>query len=197
MSAAETDAPQTQSVTVDLGNLLVEDSKSYAEIKPEEFAKRTAANICSVYRALFDLKAAQDAKHGADGEILEYATEANVVTMPACTTVLPREKPIPKEELKTKWERFREEKGLPARRKRSRLVFDPIQNDWVPRWGKGSIKKLAEKDDWMMHEKPKHVQSGMNPFDYARAEKKAKLEKQKLAELKNNIHKSGDKAKDL
>ena len=197
MSEVIADAPQTQAVSVDLGNLLVEDAKSYADVKPEEFAKRTAANICSVYRALFDLKAAQDAKHGADGEILEYTREANVVDMPASTTVLPREKPCPKEEVKTKWEKFREEKGLPARRKRSRLVFDPIQNDWVPRWGKGSIKKLAEKDDWLMHEKPKHVASGLNPFDYARAEKKAKLEKQKLAELKNKVHKSGHSGKDL
>jgi hypothetical protein len=42
----------------------------------------------------------------------------------------------------------------------------------VPRWGKGSIKKLAEGDNWLMAEKPKHVASGMNPFDYAKAEKK-------------------------
>jgi regulator of ribosome biosynthesis len=46
--------------------------------------------------------------------------------MPASTTVLPREKPAPKEAVKTKWEKFREEKGLPSRKKRSRLVFDPI-----------------------------------------------------------------------
>jgi len=46
--------------------------------------------------------------------------------MPQGKTVLPREKPAPKEEMKTKWEKFREEKGLPPRKKRSRLVFDPI-----------------------------------------------------------------------
>ena len=40
-----------------------------------------------------------------------------------------------------------------------------------------------------MHEKPKHVAAGMNPFDYAKAEKKQKLEKQKLASLKNLVHK--------
>jgi len=28
-----------------------------------------------------------------------------------------------------------------------------------------------------MHEKPKHVITGMNPFDYARKEKKGELEK--------------------
>ncbi len=41
-----------------------------------------------------------------------------------------------------------------------------------------------------MAEKPKHVESGMNPFDYAKAEKKQKLEKQNLAELKNKLHKT-------
>ena len=85
--------------------------------------------------------------------------------------------PAPKEAVKTKWEKFREEKGLPSRKKRSRLVFDPIQNDWVPRWGKGSIKRLAQGDNWLMAEKPKHVETGVNPFDFAKAEKKGKLEK--------------------
>jgi hypothetical protein len=46
----------------------------------------------------------------------------------------------------------------------------------------------------MMHEKPKHVESGMNPFDYAKAEKRQKIEKQDLAQLKNELHrkKPGD-----
>lgn len=110
--------------------------------------------------------------------------------MPNGSIVLPREKPCPKEDPKTKWEKFREERGLAPRKKRSRLVFDEIQNDWVPRWGKGSIKKLAEGDNWLMAEKPKHVEAGLNPFDYAKAEKKGKLEKQNLAELKNKLHKT-------
>jgi regulator of ribosome biosynthesis len=123
------------------------------------------------------LKAKQDAKHGEEGEILEYTKSAYSVTMPNGSIILPREKPCPKEDPKTKWEKFREERGLAPRKKRSRLVFDEIQNDWVPRWGKGSIKKLAEGDNWMMTEKPKHVAAGVNPFDYAKAEKKGKLEK--------------------
>ena len=104
---------------------------------------------------------------------------------------MPREKPCPKEEVKTKWEKFREERGLPPRKKRGRLVYDPIQKDWVPRWGKDSIKHLAVKDDWIMAEKPKHIASGMNPFDYAKAERKKVHEKEKLASLKNKMHKAG------
>lgn len=162
---------------IDLGNLTFEDSQSYAGLTDKEFALRTAENLCSVYRALYELKKKQDAKHGEDGEILEYTKSAFSVTMPKSTTILPREKPCPKEAVKTKWEKFREERGMAPRKKRSRLVFDSIQNDWVPRWGKGSIKQLARKDDWLMTEKPKHRESGLNPFDYATAERKGKLEK--------------------
>lgn len=91
--------------------------------------------------------------------------------------MLPREKPVPKEKEKTKWEKFREERGLPPRKKRSRLVFDPITKDWVPRWGKGSVKKIADKMNFAMEEKPIHRMTGMDPFTFAKAEKKAKMEK--------------------
>jgi len=107
--------------------------------------------------------------------------------MPDVRVVLPREKPCPVETPKTKWEKFREERGMTARRKRSRLVYDQITKDWVPRWGAGSVKKIADKHNWAMEEKPKHVAAGIDPFTYARAEKKAKVEKQDLAHLKNKI----------
>ena len=41
---------------LDIGNLLFEDSQSYQGISMEDFARRTAANLCSVYRALYELK---------------------------------------------------------------------------------------------------------------------------------------------
>jgi hypothetical protein len=56
----------------------------------------------------------------------------------------------------------------------------------VPRWGKDSVKKI--EDNWVMPEQAKHRASGMDPFTYARAEKKAKLEKQNLAEVRNNVN---------
>lgn len=101
--------------------------------------------------------------------------------------MLPREKPAPKEKNKTKWEKFREERGIAPRAKRSRLVFDPITKDWVPRHGAGSVKKIADKHEWAMVEKPKHREAGVSPFEYAAMEKKAKRDKQKLAELKNKV----------
>lgn len=71
------------------------------------------------------------------------------------------------------------------------MVFDPITNDWVPRYGMGSIKKIAEKHNWLMEEKPKHVAAGINPFEFKKNEKKIETEKQNLRELKNKIAASG------
>lgn len=69
------------------------------------------------------------------------------------------------------------EKGIQAKGKRSRLVFDPITNDWVPRHGMGSIKKIEDKYNWVMEEKQKHVEAGLDPFTYKKNEKKIEREK--------------------
>lgn len=42
--------------TVDIGCLLIEDCQSYADIDATEFSKRTAANICTIYKQLYDMK---------------------------------------------------------------------------------------------------------------------------------------------
>jgi len=173
---------------MDVGHLLYEDTRSYCGIELKEFSRRTADNLCSLYRSLFDIKKKQDAKHGEDGEILEYSRDALAVNLSNPSTILPREKSAPKEKSRTKWENFRLERGMPARKKRSRLVFDEITKDWVPRWGSGSIKKIEEKHEWLAVEKPKHVASGLNAFEYAKLEKKGMLEKQNLAHLKNKIN---------
>ena len=62
----------------------------------------------------------------------------------------------------------------------------------MPRWGPKSIKKIEEKAQWAMVHKPKHDQAGVDPFTYAKQEKKAALEKQKLAELKNKVNAAGE-----
>jgi len=47
----------------------------------------------------------------------------------------------------------------------------------VPRYGKGSIKKIEDKHQWMMEVKPKHDEAGVDPFTFARSEKKIEKEK--------------------
>ena len=67
----------------DPGCLLVEDCQSYEKITAKEFSKRTASNLCTLYKQLFDLKKQQETKHGPDGEILEYTKSKYLVEMPA------------------------------------------------------------------------------------------------------------------
>jgi len=81
---------------------------------------------------------------------------------------------------------------MAPRAKRSRLVFDEISQDWVPRWGPKSIKKIEDKHQWAMLEKPKHAASGIDPFTFEKAEKRAVIEKQNLRHLKNKMHANGE-----
>ena len=90
---------------------------------------------------------------------------------------LPREKPIPKQKPMTKWERFRIEKGLPMKQKRGRMVFDEKTSEWVPRYGAGSVKKIQDQHNWLMEEKAKHRDAGLDPFTYQKNEKKLDKEK--------------------
>merc|ERR1712159_22348 len=65
---------------------------------------------------------------------------------------LPREKPLPKAKVMTRWEKFAQEKGI-QKKKRSRMVWDEITKDWVPRWGYKSVKQNAEKANIIMEVK--------------------------------------------
>ena len=107
------------------------------------------------------MKRQQKEAEGEDGAILEYTKAAFNVELPDSKVVIPREKHAPKPKLPTKWEAFRLEKGLPPRKKRSRVIFDPITKDWVPRYGPGSVKKIEEKHNWLMEGKGS---GGVDPF---------------------------------
>ncbi|KAF1779794.1 Ribosomal biogenesis regulatory protein [Phytophthora cactorum] len=48
--------------------------------------------------------------------------------LPVPETVIPREKPLPKPKVETKWEKFAKEKGI-DKRKKSRKVFDEASGD--------------------------------------------------------------------
>ena len=66
----------------------------------------------------------------------------------------------------TKWEKFKKDKGLPTRKKRSRVIYDPITKDWVPRWGHKSAKNIEEAHNWVMDDKPSL--GGVDPFTAAK-----------------------------
>ena len=151
----------------DIGSLLLEDCQNYSDKSPHEIINLTKYNYCLLLKELFDLRRTQKAAQGEDGEVLEYTKPIFQVELPESKVILPREKPIPKPKPLTKWEKFRLEKGLPARQKRSRMIFDPILKDWVPRYGHNSVKKTQEKYEWVLP----HKADGKNPFTKKREEK--------------------------
>jgi hypothetical protein len=64
----------------------------------------------------------------------ESVTGGRLVRLPAPTTQLPREKPVPKVKAMTKWQQFAQKKGI-VKRKRSKLAFDEDAGEWKRRHG--------------------------------------------------------------
>jgi len=104
---------------------------------------------------------ASRAQHCAQGLINQLLTACPIqrssegdlhIKLPDPSTQLPREKPVPKEKEKTKWEKFAEKKGIKAKRKDGKLKFDEGKGEWVAKYGfKG---KKGERDggvqaDWV------------------------------------------------
>jgi regulator of ribosome biosynthesis len=105
--------------------------------------------------------------------------------------VCPREKPLPKEKAKTRWEKFAEEKGL-EKRKRSRMVWDENIKDWAPRHGFKSVKKNAERFEWAIEAKPGDDPND-DPFLKRRMQKQLDQSKQKFREVRNTLEAAGQK----
>lgn len=83
----------------------------------------------------------------------EESEESVFIKLPEPIMRIPREQAPPQAKPLSKWEKFRLGKGLGRRRKRSRMVYEPIVNDFVPRWGPYSAKKIQKKHDWAVEEK--------------------------------------------
>ena len=70
-----------------------------------------------------------------------------IIQLPPPSTLLPREKPLPKPRGMTKWQEFAEKKGISTKRKTGQLVWDEETKDWVPRWGPRSKNN---REPWVM-----------------------------------------------
>lgn len=94
--------------------------------------------------------------------------------LPRPTTLLPREKPLPKPKPETRWEKFAKAKGI-VNRKKERMVFDDNTGEYKPRWGYKGINDDGSKD-WIIE-----VPSGANPmedqYEARREAKKERIEK--------------------
>lgn len=99
--------------------------------------------------------------------------------LPRSTLQLPRLLSYVPDLYKTKWEKFAEERGIKKVKKRSRLVWSEEVKDWVPRWGKNSLKKVQEDLDTIRVVKTGD-DSYEDSFKKSKTEKKASRDKQEL-----------------
>jgi hypothetical protein len=102
--------------------------------------------------------------------------------LPLRSTVVPREKPLPKEKPKTKWDEFAKIKGI-EKRKRSSKEWNEERGEFVPRFGKKSAKNDAMAD-WLV-ELPDSAPADFDAFADKRKSKKQAQKKQQAQEESN------------
>ena len=171
-------------ISIDYGNLLLTDSSNYKNLTESKINSALKQNYINFSKGLFEILKNQI---GEEDENRDYDKEKDEIQLPKKILNLPRSLPIPKPKPMTKWEKYKKEKGI-IQRKRSRMVYSEIAKDWVPRWGKGSIKKIENETNWALEEK----QFGVNPFEQKNQEKKLIVQKQKIREMKNKIRNSNE-----
>jgi len=104
--------------------------------------------------------------------------------------LMPREKPLPKKKEMTKWEAFAQTKGINAKKKKSRMVWDEKTKSWKPRWGymraakASEINKNGESKDWVREIKPGQDPTE-DPWQKEKQDKKERVAKNEHARLKN------------
>jgi regulator of ribosome biosynthesis len=69
--------------------------------------------------------------------------------LPAPSTPLPREKPVPTEKAPTKWELFAKKKGIKAKPREGKMVYDEQSGEFVPKWGYKGKNKDGESE-WLV-----------------------------------------------
>jgi len=156
---------------IDAGNMLLEDLQpiSSGDANSSLFLKALARdNAQLLFNELFKLP-------------LERVDNVLVVTLPTSTTLLPRDKPVPKPKPPTKWEAYAAKKGI-QNKKRGRMIWDEESSAWKPRFGYKRGKD--DTKEWCIE-----VPEGDNPmqdqFQKREDAKKERVAKNELKRLRN------------
>jgi len=160
-------------VQIDLGNLLVSDPNP---IDQTELRKNRGTYLLTLARD--DVQLLVNKLWELPSERVE---DVIVVKLPATTTRIPREKPIPAARQATKWEKFAQVKGI-QKTKKSRMVFDEQSKEYKPRWG----YKRANDDtqDWLIPV-PDNADPNEDQFEKRMKAKKERIAKNELQRLRN------------
>jgi len=121
---------------------------------------------------------------------IEKVDNVIVCSLPAPSTILPREKKVPTAKPPTKWEKFAKSKGI-SNKKRGRMIFDEESKTWKPRFGYQRGKD--DTKEWCL-EVPENGDPNEDQFEKrltAKKERIAKNELQRLHNVKRNLKDSG------
>jgi len=184
MSTPTSNIETRENIFYDTRRLVIVDSNNILNQKNNEkeltetiMMNKAKQNYISFASSLFDILSKQQ---GQEKEDLDYDKAPDELALPEAIITLPRALPIPVAKPLTKWEKYKQEKGI-VQRKRSRMVYSEEVGDWVPRWGRGSVKKIQDSMNWVMEEK----EPGVNPFEQKSNEKQLAKAKQLKRQMKN------------
>jgi len=160
-------------VDIDLGNLLV------ADPNPLDFSRLRTG------REAYLLDLARDNVQLLVNKLWELPSEtvedAVVVKLPAPRTRIPREKPVPAPQEKTRWEKFAAMKGI-QKKKKGRMVFDEQSKEYKPRWGYNRAND--DTKDWLIPV-PDQADPSEDQFEKRMKAKKERIAKNELQRLRN------------
>lgn len=156
-------------LTYDLGNMMAIDTHPFQFTDENQLTLAIRENVQLLINGIFDLPT-------------EMSDLGLLALLPEPTTIIPREKPLPKPKVETRWEKFAKEKGI-HKKKESRMVWDEEKQAYAPRWG----YKRANDDlnDWAVE-----VKQGQDPYaDPWTERKEAKKERvaKNVRQMQNNL----------
>ncbi|SGZ49576.1 CIC11C00000003081 [Sungouiella intermedia] len=183
--------------TYDLGNLstfdpnpLENDKLNDPEQKEAYLASVTRDNLQLLINQVLSLpiKTTTETHGSSTGQ----DSTMTLIQLPEPSTPLPREKAIPKAKAATKWEQFAARKGIKAKAKDGKMVYDEATGEWVPKWGyKGKNKDLDNQ--WLVEVEDKVKGTAdelVDPRKLSRDERK-RLIKKNEAQHKRNVRNQG------
>ncbi|KAI1333178.1 ribosomal biogenesis regulatory protein [Xylariaceae sp. FL0255] len=143
--------------TFDLGLLLANDANPLSSSTPEETPSTSTISP-------LEAQLTATARDGAQALINQLLTTCPItptqsgvlLTLPAPTTPLPREKPLPETKPPTKWEQFAAKRGIkPKTREQRRMKsqkYNEATGQWEKTWGYNKDGRIDRKEKGMVQQ---------------------------------------------
>jgi hypothetical protein len=140
----EINMEKAQPYTFDLGYMMCTDANplpSLTTLTPEEKNTTITSIAQECAQALINqlLTTCPITRNTEDGALQ--------ITLPGPAYHLPREKSVPKEKEKSKWEKFADKKGIKPKQRDGKMVFDEASGEWKPKYG---YKGKDDGKEWLV-----------------------------------------------